>query len=222
MFGQRKVSVLVVAAGVAAAALMWAPAASAAPNGSIVDNGDGTLTVTYAGFTASANLLFCPTTVATGSCAPVTSSYLFSSDVGTNPLPSSPASIVAGMAVTTGNSGLSGWPSTTLAAGTYNVRLDNGAGSQVAVLANAVVGTGGGGGTSSGTGGSSPAPVVQQFGKPVAGTCEASAPVTLNWGGAGSGGWGESWAQWMNGGNGGAVCTRTLVYSTAQSRWVTG
>ena len=37
-----------------------------------------------------------------------------------------------------------------------------------------------------------------------------------------SGGWGESWAQWMNGGTGGAVCTRTLVYSTAQSRWVVG
>ena len=25
--------------------------------------------------------------------------------------------------------------------------------------------------------------------------------------------------QWMNGGTGGAVCTRTLVYSTAAAKW---
>jgi hypothetical protein len=37
-----------------------------------------------------------------------------------------------------------------------------------------------------------------------------------------SGGWGESWAQWMNAGQGGAVCTRTLFYSAAQSRWIVG
>ena len=68
----------------------------------------------------------------------------------------------------------------------------------------------------------SPPPVLQQFGKPASAPCDAAAPATLNWGGAGSGGWGESWAQWMNGGNGGAVCTRTLVYSTAQARWIVG
>jgi hypothetical protein len=58
-----------------------------------------------------------------------------------------------------------------------------------------------------------PAPVVQQFGRPASGTCADAAPITLNWGGASSGGWSESWAQWMNSGNGGAVCTRTLSYS---------
>jgi len=71
-------------------------------------------------------------------------------------------------------------------------------------------------------GGETPPPVVQQFGKPVAGTCDAAAPVTLNWGGAGSGGWGESWAQWMNSGNGGAVCTRMLVYSSSRGAWSVG
>ena len=65
-------------------------------------------------------------------------------------------------------------------------------------------------------------PVIQQFGKPASGTCDTAAPVTLNWGGAGSGGWGESWAQWMNNGNGGAVCTRTLVYSNNLGAWTVG
>ena len=70
--------------------------------------------------------------------------------------------------------------------------------------------------------GSTPPPVLQQFGMPSSGTCDAAAPVMLNWGGAGSGGWGSSWAQWANGGNGGAVCTRTLVYSNSASRWIVG
>jgi hypothetical protein len=80
---------------------------------------------------------------------------------------------------------------------------------------------GGSNGTSSGDS-SAPIPEIQQFGKPASETCEAAAPVSLNWSGVSSGGWSESWAQWMNGGNGGAVCTRTLVYSTGQSRWVVG
>lgn len=67
-----------------------------------------------------------------------------------------------------------------------------------------------------------PAPIIQQFGKPASGTCDPIAPESLNWAGVASGGWGESWAQWMNGGSGGAVCTRTLVYRSAQSIWVVG
>lgn len=69
--------------------------------------------------------------------------------------------------------------------------------------------------------GPTPPPVMQQFGMPSSGTCDASAPSVLNWGGAGSGGWGNSWAEWMNGGRGGAVCTRTLVYSNAAGHWIT-
>ena len=76
--------------------------------------------------------------------------------------------------------------------------------------------------TDSSDSGQVPPPVVQQFGKPASGTCDAAAPVTLNWGGAGSGGWGESWAQWVNGGKGGAVCTRTLVYSNNLGAWTVG
>ena len=83
--------------------------------------------------------------------------------------------------------------------------------------------SGGGGGSSSDlTSTSIPAPIFQQFGKPASGTCDAAAPATLNWSGVASGGWGESWAQWMNGGNGGAVCTRTLVYSSNLGSWNVG
>jgi hypothetical protein len=65
-----------------------------------------------------------------------------------------------------------------------------------------------------------PAPVMQQFGKMTPGTCDAVAPESLNWSGVASGGWTQSWAEWVNSGTGGAVCTRTLVYSSSQSRWV--
>jgi hypothetical protein len=67
-----------------------------------------------------------------------------------------------------------------------------------------------------------PAPVLQQFGKPTTGTCAEGASESLNWAGASSGGWGDSWAEWMNDGRGGAVCTRTLVYSNAQAKWIVG
>ena len=80
-------------------------------------------------------------------------------------------------------------------------------------------GGGGGGSSSSSSASSTPAPVMQQFGKPATGTCDAAAPDSLNWAGVSTGGWGESWAQWANGGNGGAVCTRTLIYSDNLSGW---
>ena len=66
----------------------------------------------------------------------------------------------------------------------------------------------------------SPPPVLQQFGKPASGTCDAAQPAGLDWAGVPSGGWANSWSQWVNGGNGGFVCTRTLVYSSTQAKWV--
>jgi hypothetical protein len=86
------------------------------------------------------------------------------------------------------------------------------------VVATISIGSGGGGGSASS---STPAPITQQFGKPASGTCDAAQPSGLDWAGVASGGWANSWAQWMNSGNGGFVCTRTLVYSTTQSKWVT-
>lgn len=67
--------------------------------------------------------------------------------------------------------------------------------------------------------GASPAPHIQQFGLPELGTCAEAASDNLNWSGVASGGWGESWAQWINDGDGGFVCTRTLVYNTSQAAW---
>jgi len=69
------------------------------------------------------------------------------------------------------------------------------------------------------TSGGTPAPRIQQFEKPATSTCDAAQPEGLNWGGASSGGWGESWAQWVNEGQGGAVCTRTLAFNTSTATW---
>ena len=80
-------------------------------------------------------------------------------------------------------------------------------------------GGGGGGGSSSSSTSAGPADVFQQFGLPSTGTCSAAAPTSLNWAGVPSGGWGISWAQWMNGGGGGVVCTRTLSYREASGVW---
>jgi hypothetical protein len=64
----------------------------------------------------------------------------------------------------------------------------------------------------------SPAPILQQFGVPKVGTCESAQPADLDWSGVSSGGWGVSWAQWMNSGTGGPVCTRQLVF--VSGRWI--
>jgi len=86
------------------------------------------------------------------------------------------------------------------------------------------IGGGGGGDTPSGNGGSTdaisgPAPHIQQFAMPETGTCDEAQPEGLNWGGVASGGWSDSWAQWMNDGEGGEVCTRTLIYNTSKAAW---
>lgn len=100
----------------------------------------------------------------------------------------------------------------------------NGSGGTVQVgSASLGVGSSGGGGTGD-TGGAAstdlPSPVIQQFGMPTSGMCDASASASLNWAGVPSGGWSVSWSEWMNGGKGGAVCTRTLVYSTDHTKWM--
>lgn len=63
-----------------------------------------------------------------------------------------------------------------------------------------------------------PSDLLQQVGKP-AGGCQSITAPELNWAGVPNGGWHESWAQWVNGGEGGTVCTRTLAYSTSTNAW---
>ena len=65
-----------------------------------------------------------------------------------------------------------------------------------------------------------PPDVLQQVGAPADGDCSAFRDASLDWSGVGSGGWGRSWAQWVNEGRGGAVCTRTLTYSTNAGHFV--
>lgn len=66
--------------------------------------------------------------------------------------------------------------------------------------------------------GPGPENVIQQIGQPATG-CEAVDRDDLNWAGVTSGGWGASWAQWENLGQGGPICTRTLVYDQQRATW---
>lgn len=68
------------------------------------------------------------------------------------------------------------------------------------------------------TSGAAPPDVMQQVGAPTTGTCATFIDSKLNWAGAPDGGWGTSWAQWVNQGRGGAVCTRSLFW-TPSGRW---
>jgi len=65
-----------------------------------------------------------------------------------------------------------------------------------------------------------PPPVLQQVPVPASGSCADVDDSQYNWGGAGSGGWSESWAQWANAGSGGPICTRTLIYNPSFGIWV--
>jgi len=65
-----------------------------------------------------------------------------------------------------------------------------------------------------------PPSIIQQVGLPPTGTCEDVIDGMFGTQTFIPGGWGQSWARWMNNGLGGAVCTRMLVYSNAQGRWI--
>lgn len=58
----------------------------------------------------------------------------------------------------------------------------------------------------------SPPDVLQQVGAPRDSSCEDFSDVSLNWADVPSHGWTLSWAQWVNSGLGGPVCTRTLYW----------
>lgn len=64
-----------------------------------------------------------------------------------------------------------------------------------------------------------PADAVQEIGLLNGHSCLDVDETTLDWGRGISGGWSPSWAQWMNNGSGGAVCTRTIHYDTTRRAW---
>lgn len=200
------------------ASLGLAAPAQAAASGSLAQTGGGTtVTATYSGVTAG-NVWICSTSIAAASCT--SSNYLYVMGGFGVPLPTSP--IAAGTTVYQRATA----STTSLPDGTYNFSLTVATPTPAGILdtlTNGVIGTGvtPSGGSES-MQGSNPAPVLQQFGKPATGTCDAAQPAMLNIGGAESSGWSESWAEWINGGLGGSVCTRTLVYSNALGRWAVG
>jgi hypothetical protein len=217
----RRVTGLIVSIALGAASLVLASPAQAVGTGSLTQTGGGTtVTVTWSGFTSAGggliagSVLFCPTSVAAASCNFANSVYQIGG-FGTTFPASGTAIGVGATAYARGSSSI-----TTLPDGTFNMGLFDSS-TRVATLSNAVIGTGiTPAGGSSDSEGSGPAPILQQFGKPATGTCDATQPEMLNIGGAESGGWSNSWAEWMNGGSGGAVCTRTLIYSNALGHWV--
>ena len=123
---------------------------------------------------------------------------------------------IAGSASTFSSMGMN--PSITFVVGTVSADIYTDLAGRVSTVAT-YSSSGGGGGSggssnssSTSAGNSGPTSILQQFAKPATGTCDAAQPEGLNWAGVASGGWGESWAQWANGGRGGTVCTRMLEY----------
>jgi hypothetical protein len=64
-----------------------------------------------------------------------------------------------------------------------------------------------------------PVPVMQQVPVLPDGSCDV-VDAALDLPGFPSGGWSRSWAQWADDGTGGAVCTRSLVWSSRDAAWV--
>jgi len=180
-----------------------------AATGSLASTGSGGLEVTWSG-TANPFLRFCVQSYSAASCTSGGIGWQYTADTE---LATSPTTFIAGSAVKS-----VGGASRSLQSGTYRVNLYGL--NLTDLLATGVFTISGGGSSSSSTTAPAPDPIVQQFGRPVSGTCDAAAPESLNWAGVAGGGWGESWAQWVNVGKGGAVCTRTLMYSQSRAAWV--
>lgn len=64
-----------------------------------------------------------------------------------------------------------------------------------------------------------PNAVLQQVGVPATGGCLAVIEPSLNLANVAFGGWGLSWAQWINNGAGGPVCSRVLVFDASAVDW---
>ena len=60
---------------------------------------------------------------------------------------------------------------------------------------------------------------LQQLPVPASGKCTDAISVDAKWDESLQGGWSLSWAQWMNDGKGGPVCTRTLQLDNSTGQW---
>lgn len=175
-----------------------APAALAV--GSLVDNGNGTITAMGVNGSGANGLWICSTATAAASCTGSNYDYgnHFTSGVYQ----------VGSQVYTPTSPGMVSLP-----AGTYNIQLVD-APNGSTTLTNVSIGA-----APANSGAASPASILQAFAGPTSGTCDDAASPLLNWAGVESGSWGRSWQQWVNDGNGGAVCQRTLSYSSNLGRW---
>ena len=141
--------------------------------------------------------------------------------VGSGPTAAIYAATVGGLSISTnGGTNFTNY-TTTNGLGSNAVRGVFAAGSTVyaATQGGLSISLGGGGDASASTETRvGPADVIQQVGRPTSG-CENLALPLLDWAGVSSGRWKSSWAEWVNGGRGGSVCTRTLAYSTNTNAW---
>jgi hypothetical protein len=63
-------------------------------------------------------------------------------------------------------------------------------------------------------------PVYQGVAMPASGSCaDVVVDAAVNLAGVPSTGWTKSWAMWANGGKGGDVCVRTLVFAPGSKTW---
>lgn len=68
------------------------------------------------------------------------------------------------------------------------------------------------------TAGGDMTPILQALPVNADGTCANLTDIHVAYQSGVTGGWGMSWAEWVNGGTGGPVCVRTLIYSGG--RWI--
>ncbi len=211
---------LAIAAAVGILGLQLLVASPASAAGSFTDNGNGTVTLTYSAVNANYGWIVCTGSTPLNSCnmTNLAGRLGFTQSTGMVQPGASPVTIQLGTNYYSwGMSSV-----TSLSAGSYTFAYwdNNDMSTSVASIANVSIGSAPPSNDSSlSATGSAPAPVVQEFGKPAEATCDAAAPEGLNWAGVPSGGWGVTWAQWLNEGKGGAVCSRTLAYSGSLNAW---
>lgn len=166
-------------------------AAPASATGSIVDNGNGSVTINTGGNW----VYFCPPATAAGSCTGSTVGVYYGND----------GTYQAGSSVNSG--------AATLPAGSYMVVTRvAGSGTEIDHLALVIGTPSSDPGTAPSVG---PASVHQGLPMPASGSCADITDAAYAWGTGLTGGWAKSWQLWINPaeGKGGWACTRTLVHT---------
>jgi hypothetical protein len=67
-----------------------------------------------------------------------------------------------------------------------------------------------------------PKTVIEEVGMPASGSCADVVDTDLAYGTGLTGNWKPGFGMWMNGGKGGPICGRSLVYNNALKKWTFG